>query len=171
VVFERQSRSRQSVSLALDVSAFARCSKEERDWMLRIVASLANHFLQHAWSIRFHLGERWQSLHAGNRVPFMDQLAEWEPGAGEADELPSFGSDAGLALAITSISHGVSSWRFQERVGLLKTCVDCDDVAESVSNPGDGWLLPIDASTDEHFRAIWRSICQKGIGREVAVAP
>jgi len=68
VVFERQTRSRQSVSIALDTDAASRCSTEERDWMLRIMASLANHLLQHSWSVRFHLGDRWQTLHVGSRV-------------------------------------------------------------------------------------------------------
>ncbi len=174
VVFERQSRSQQSVSIALDVAAASICSMEERDWMLRIVGSLANHFLHHAWSLRVHLGDRWHALHGGNRNSFMDQLAAWEPYASGETPILSFDSDPGLAIAVTTSSFGVSSKHYSRRVWVLKTSSCPGERVEGASESGSAerdianqWSIAIDEATEEHLREVWRRVCHIGVAQEV----
>jgi len=166
VVFERQSRSRQSVSIGLDVVGASQCSSEERDWMLRIFASLTSHLLQHAWNVRFHLGDRWQVLHAGNRVAFMDQLAAWEPLGIIDAPAPSFESDSGLGVAVTTGASNDFARDYGDRVWLLKAFSPTDS-DEAPMDSRNAWRIAIDDATEEHLRDVWRQVCQMGIAREV----
>lgn len=175
VVFERQSRSRQSVSIALDALAAIRCSPEERDWMLRVLASLANHLLQHAWNVRFHIGERWQVLHMGNRVTFMDQLAAWEPPAQAQLAPPVFGRDCGVAIAVTSHSQkkstlGDASSYGENRIHRFMTWSKTIDEAFPEIIPRNAWIIGVGSEADEQLREAWRQACQMGISQEVAAS-
>jgi hypothetical protein len=80
VVFERQSRARQQVSIWLDTGA-AISSKDTADDLVRILASISNHFVNHSWTVRVHLNNNWQVLQPGKfgKQVWMDQLAEWTP--------------------------------------------------------------------------------------------
>jgi hypothetical protein len=80
VVFERQSRSRQMVSISFDPNA-AKCTSEvQREWMIRILASLTNHFLQHSWQVQAQFDEGWTVLSPGSscKQQWMDRLATWD---------------------------------------------------------------------------------------------
>jgi len=169
VVFERQTRSRQSVSIALDVDAASRCSTDERDWMLRIMASLANHLLQHSWSVRFHLGDRWQTLHVGSRVSFMDQLAAWEPPSQTQVAPISFQRDAGVAIAISSAACEDAIERIENGVWRFKTCSKSQEVEVPWRGATKQWMIAIDDAPSDRLRDAWRQICQSGFSSEVAV--
>jgi hypothetical protein len=172
VVFERQSRSRQTVSIALDVAAAARCSPEERDWMLRIMASLANHLLQHAWNVRLYIGERWQVLHTGNRISFMDQLAAWEPNSQSQVTTPAFGRDGGVAIAVTSHTRFESAQGDEPRCGdnlvhrFITWSKPFDEKASDIV-PRNAWVIALESEPDEQLRQAWRQACQMGVSHEV----
>ena len=80
VVFERQSRSRQMVSIRFDPNAAKSTSEVQREWMIRILASLTNHFLQHSWQVQAQLDEGWTVLSPGasSKQQWMDRLATWD---------------------------------------------------------------------------------------------
>jgi len=113
-------------------------------------------------------------LHAGNRIPFMDQLAAWEPY--ESGEIPilSFESDPGLAIAVTSSSFGVSSKHYSGRVWVLQTSSNSEERGEGALESGSSdhdtvnhWSITIDDATEEHVREVWRRVCHVGTAQEV----
>ncbi len=75
VVFERQSRARQQVSIWLDCVA-ACSSKSIADDLIRAIASISNHFVNHSWAVRVNLDGNWQVLQPGKqgRQTWMDKL-------------------------------------------------------------------------------------------------
>jgi len=173
VVFERQSRSRQSVSIALDVEAACRCSTAEQDWMLRIFATLANHLLQHAWNVRFLLGDRWQTLHVGNRVSFMDQLAAWEPPASPQMASLSVQRVAGVAILISSLSELERSIArsYGDRICIFATCSNSYRGHFSEASSPNSWAIAIENEPEESLRDAWRQFCQSGMVPEVSTLP
>lgn len=173
IVFERQSRSRQTVSISLDSRAASRCSSEERDWMLRILASLANHLLQHAWNVRIHIGDRWQVLHRENRVSWMDQLAAWEPDQHHQIAPPAFSRDCGVAIVVTSISRSQGrdcpdSVLHEDFVHRFVTSETTRDRSQSGVVDCNEWTIVVGSEADDHLRDAWRQMCQMGSTQEVS---
>ena len=68
------------VSISFDPNATKCTSEVQREWMIRILASLTNHFLQHSWQVQAQLDEGWTMLSPGAscKQQWMDRLATWD---------------------------------------------------------------------------------------------
>lgn len=81
IVFERQTTTQQHVELQLDGQGGADCKVlEQREWLIRVTASLACHFLAHAWNVHCWLGNKELRLQPGSidRYKLLDELATYE---------------------------------------------------------------------------------------------
>lgn len=167
VVFERQTRSRQTVSIALDTVAAAKCSAAECDWMLRILVSLANHLLHHSWNVRVHMGERWQVWYPGNRDRMMDELAAWDPQSTRVAMDANFERDAGYSIAITTATLDVSRTLYNEGIGLFRTCAGLASESDATAVSHSSWTIDINEGPEDALREAWRQMCQWGVTRDV----
>jgi len=81
VVFERQTRSRQGVSLWLDPGSASLCGPEQCEWLIRILASVSRHFSKHHWDVRAAVNGDWMNVHPNqaSQTNWFDRLASWTP--------------------------------------------------------------------------------------------
>jgi uncharacterized protein (DUF58 family) len=154
VVFERQARSRQTVSITLNSKDAAQCEAEEREWMVRIFASVALQFLSHHWNVRVSMNDCWSILHGGHRSAWLDQLAAWQPDGTQDD---SRGNDLVRDHSPLQISRAADGLHI---------------VINALPLP---WLLEIDADpchpeVDAMVREVWRQACQSTVASKVGVA-
>lgn len=168
VVFDRQARCQQSVSIWLDEQAASVASKEECDWMIRLVASISHHFLGHAWSVKVCLGDEWislQSNESSHRTAWMDRLAAWNPRS-ECKADRKLIETRGLCFAISTLGGhqerawsgslpAGSSWRWMLvhsslRGGNRKPLIPADCAA----------LIDVDSMAEQQLRNQWQRACQ-----------
>lgn len=103
VVFERQSRARQQVSIWLDSGA-ALASRHVADDLIRILASITNHFVNHSWAVRVNVKGSWQVLQPGKqgKQTWMDQLASWTPESTKDETFFPTAQKGGLTIGVTT---------------------------------------------------------------------
>lgn len=179
VVFERQSRSQQSVRIQLDSSAFAEDTPCINDAMVRVYASIANHFLSHAWNTLVAIDAPWTSLHAFNRTAWLDQLAGWEPVHGPKTApatLPPIAKNQSLSILITSARHSNhSDPRSSQESMPSRFVLSVDDAPANLSTSGDWsndhpnvWTISTGDNFEESLRHVWREICQANLAHGAA---
>ena len=171
VVFERQSRSRQTVSIWLDCDAAAAEDTNEREWMVRSLASMANHFLSHAWMVRVHIDDAWTTLHCGHtsKHQWMDGLAAWQPSDrttsmnGQNGLMPSTGTGLCIAISTTDrASHKQSAMNGKDRLNclwLLTKSQKTPDANQSL--PLNPILLDTHRDPESQLQSQWQRICQR----------
>jgi uncharacterized protein (DUF58 family) len=109
IVFEHQSLSKQTIAIALDANAARSATPEQVDCMVRILASLATHFLAHAWEVRIALDGAWRPLLPHQKRAWLDELAQWQPGEGVLDQrLPTLPRRSVSAMHASSHATGWS---------------------------------------------------------------
>jgi uncharacterized protein (DUF58 family) len=166
VVFERQTRSRQTASIAMDTLAAANCSSAESDWMLRILVSLANHLMHHSWNVRVHMGGRWQVWHSGNRDRLMDEIAAWDPHASHKVSEPNFERDSGYSIAISTATPGIATTRVHQGVCVFRTQAGGIMPPDIGDDSHTAWTICIEDHPEDALREAWRQLCQWGVASE-----
>lgn len=181
VVFERQSRSQQSVRIQLDPTAFAENTPSVNDAMVRIYASVANHFLSHAWNTMVAIDAPWTMLHPANRTAWLDQLAGWEPShsLSTSPEMPRpTHKSHSLCILITSSRR----WNQHDPKAIDESTpssfvLSVDDNHATLSTPSDWssehpktWTISIGDGFEESLRNVWREVCQASLAHGATCA-
>jgi uncharacterized protein (DUF58 family) len=109
VVFERESCSHERVVLVLDPSVPEHFNTvEQREWMIRMLATLSKHFLAHGWQVQCQMGSGLVPLQTGRNglAQWMDTLSEFRwadenqsAEVGESTSSQADGSKATLAMS------------------------------------------------------------------------
>jgi uncharacterized protein (DUF58 family) len=171
VVFERQARARQEVSIYFDSQAAHRIEETEQDEMLRILASLTQHFMNHSWLVHVHFNQKWQSLRGGHasRQAWLDQLAQWTPDI-DALAFPSVRpKNSTLHLGITTVarleeipSSIEEPW---EKTWFALESRRAGSCSINLSGNLKAIVLPWESSPLDALDANWRSFCRNsGVG-------
>jgi len=170
VVFERQSRSRQMACVHFDQIAAKGASELQREWMIRILASLTNHFLQHSWQVQAQLDEGWTVLSSSpsSKQQWMDRLATWD------HELQGPRDFAVAPLVRTAMQFTISTPRAalaqcklipsHERGSLTWILItsDGDEIANADLSLLNHYLIVnVDKDPVSQLQAKWQCMCQR----------
>jgi len=170
VVFERQARSRQSVSIWLDPTSTVECEKEVREWLIRTLASVTHHFTKHAWEVRAGLDGRWQSVHASqsSTQEWFDRLARWTPNPsflGDSLSPEMIGGSKTIVIATASrvewirkeFGHSSGMEIQWILLGEAKNVFSSEDPDRNTGN------LYLDYASDREnqFQQQWKRACQR----------
>ena len=181
VVFERQSRSQQTVRIQLDSAAFAEDAPSVNDAMVRIYASVANHFLAHAWNTMVAIDAPWASLHPSKRTTWLDHLAGWEPT--QLPEPPlSSASPTQKSNSLNILVTSAKRWNQQHHQSIYRSSpstyvllVDDTHAVDSARSDwscetSNSWSIPTGETFEDSLRTAWREFCQASLARGVACA-
>ena len=148
VVFERQSRARQQVSIWLDSGASVG-SKDVGDDLIRILASVSNHFVNHSWTVRVYVQGGWQVLQPGKlgKQVWMDQLASWSPEKADGQIVLPTAQKGGLTIGITTDERLRSQTHWQGATDTLSWIVLGREERDSQDDPGKRADVDSDAET------------------------
>lgn len=175
IVFEHQSLSKQTIAISLDENAARAATAEQVDCMVRVLASLATHFLAHAWEVRIALDGAWRPLLPHQKHAWLDELAQWQPGEDVRDQrlasvsrrsVPSMNRSSqasGWSMRITAQSALVATPRQSieatDRVDWT-WCVGADSPRAQGEPIGRGFsVLPASESLDATLPNVWRQVC------------
>ena len=161
VVFERQTRARPEFTLWFDSECCAGCSEENINDLMRILATLANHFVSHTWSTRVTLGRATRNLLPGSSAKqrWMDELAGWAPGEPSMQKVaPS--QTTGLALGLTTDLRlaALSESRTNGQVHWF--AYPLSDASASEHDYANATVLRGEGSALERLERVWPSFCQ-----------
>lgn len=161
VVFERQTRARPELLLWFDFECCEGCSEEEVNELLRLLATLSNHFVSHSWITRVAWNNKIRVLLPGSSTKqrWMDELASWMPdNITYRPVVPS--QTTGLALGVTTdlrlatlsqtSTYGQMHWFAYP---LLDESATQLDGMNSTVLRGEGSIL-------ERLERIWPHYCQ-----------
>jgi hypothetical protein len=181
VVFERQSRSQQTVRIQLDSAAFAEDAPSVNDAMVRIYASVANHFLAHAWNTMVAIDAPWASLHPSKRTTWLDHLAGWEP-TQLPEPTPSSASPTQKSNSLNILVTSAKRWNQQHHQSIYRSSpstyvllVDDTHAVDSARSDwscetSNSWSIPTGETFEDSLRHAWREFCQASLARGVACA-
>jgi hypothetical protein len=179
VVFEHQSLSKQTVSISFDTMAASRGSMQEADCMVRILASIATHFMRHAWEVRIAMDGPWQTLTPLQKHAWLDGLAAWQPCvASESSAKPAtvFSSrkEEGLSIRITTMSASSHAATTSSERSDPKGSWTWYVGEESEWQPSrwDSRSLVVSAveSLDDQIPALFRILCQSSMAEGLKCA-
>lgn len=161
VVFERQTRARPELLLWFDFECCEGCSEEEVNELLRLFATLSNHFVSHSWITRVAWNNKIRVLLPGSSTKqrWMDELASWMPdNITYRPVVPS--QTTGLALGVTTdlrlatlsqtSTYGQMHWFAYP---LLDESATQLDGMNSTVLRGEGYIL-------ERLERVWPHFCQ-----------
>jgi len=147
VVFERQSRSRQDVAVWLDPMSASNCNTPQCEWLIRILASVTQHFSKHNWDVKAAIDGCWTTLNSRQttQTEWLDRLAEWTPLAS---------NDSTTALGANRNASKVIVICIADRVATL---------CEQFSNAGSDvhWVVlntRTEAGTNVRIEPAWRAV-------------
>lgn len=170
VVFERQSRSRQMVSICFDSIAAKETTDLQREWMVRILGSLTNHFLQHSWQVQAKLTEGWTvlSTSSSSKQQWMDRLATWDhelPVALEPTVAPASRTTMHLMVStVTSAIVQCKSIASHERANMtwiLVTSGNQEIPPSDLSALGNLISVNVDKDPVAQLQSKWQRLCQR----------
>ena len=175
VVFERQARSRQFVSIWFDSHASSIASQNEREWMVRILASIATHFLSHSWFVQVNMDGTWTKI--GNQLTskhqWMDSLAEWKHQSFDSrpQSAPIFREGLRYCISTTLRFKEASKVlndrdRAQTSWVLVETDGANDSTQLAIQSPN---TIVVDVQDDPavHLQTQWQSICRRMVQTSV----
>ncbi len=196
VVFERQSRTRQVVSIWFDEQAAVDSTGPQLEWMVRLLATTTNHFLAHNWHVRVHIDDKWQILRSDqtSKHTWMDHLAAWKPStstvvvdnplASDSPLTKSLGSRSehmlsgmeGLAILISTPTGSLRSHSSErsktadQSVKLLVDSASLFSTSSMQSGSVDKRSVVLDAEDDPaaNLQVRWRSVCQQASSMRIA---
>lgn len=173
VVFERQASANPSVRIAFDAASALDATREERDAMVRLLASLCLHFQNHHWSVWASLEPQTnERISTTNRIAFLDRLALWrladwqpEPFSETASAYPVT-PDCLLVIRCNNSKTTTSRSLFEESpsptaIFEVRTGPDDDAVSPGTSSPRT-YELAIAGDWDAVVQNAWRDFC-KGV--------
>ena len=169
VVFERQSRSRQLVSIWFDNFAAANAVHEQREWMIRILASLTNHFLSHSWQVRVHFEDGWTPLYVNqsSKQQWLDKLACWQhnPSQSATDRIPSIREGVGCCLSTASravkLSRSISTKDHANLFWLLVDKIEPDESANLFCRSTSAIAINVEKDPAIQLQRQWQQLCQR----------
>jgi len=156
----------------MDESAASEADKEQREWMIRCFASIAIHFVNHAWQVRTRLDSKWQTLHSSSMSMqrWMDRLATWMPIEEKTSNDNWNGSRDSESFVITSAKRRKVLERTMAAVDLSKTTwilVESEDfgILEQSHHPEMGREKSIALNTQSdpstQLQLQWQRLCQR----------
>jgi hypothetical protein len=90
----------------MDPVSLRTCKHDHREWLIRWIASLVNHFNRHDWDVRASFDGAWRYVHtnAACQQDWTDQLAKWthQEVAGQATQDPFSTGLKTIAIATAS---------------------------------------------------------------------
>jgi hypothetical protein len=167
IVFERQSRARQEVAIWFDSFGSTHIDDELTNELIRILASIANHFVYHSWSVRVSMNGVWQILNPGKagKQKWMDSLARWLPSDAITNDLPQTKPNAlNLAISTTSELERLStntsmsdriSWILLDNVGAPEW------LASHMGITNEAIVLDSKQNVSEQLDATWKRFSQR----------
>ena len=168
VVFERQSRSRQEVSIKLDPRSASVCCPAQREWLVRVLASVSSHFTKHHWGVRASVDGQWTSLYSNqaSQLEWMDQLASWTPSDVDDEDLLAIGTPSDVKQVVVCVAsrHQTLLSQYQGAASDVhwivldtNTCTRKDDFGAT------GSVLRIDDAGDHaaQLQQGWNRSCQR----------
>jgi uncharacterized protein (DUF58 family) len=170
VVFERQSRSRPSVSIWFDDEGAAKATFEQREWMIRILASISSHMVAQAWEVQACLNGEWENLFPTvvSKQHWMDRLALWGNDECEAKTTPAL--KPGFNVRITSsqnLEQLMEQSPLQDREKILWIAVAEGPFESTKSNRSvmTSRVMWIDVCKDpaQQLRVQWQKRCQQSM--------
>jgi hypothetical protein len=177
VVFDRQTRCRQVVSLWLDSTAATSANYEEREWMIRILATLGTHFLAHSWRVLVQSHDAWTFLQSNecSKQSWMDQLATWQPGTScdLGNDRPNVRD--GLCYCISNTSRATQLTRTMASREALRCSwflVQSNEQEQSESPfPNQEFAIKVNPSNQpaENLKIQWQRMCQRASRSKVGI--
>ncbi len=169
VVFERQSRSRQLVSIWFDTYAAANAVHEQREWMIRILASLTNHFLSHSWQVRAHFEDSWTPLYANrsSKQLWLDKLACWQhnPSQSATDRIPSIREGVSYCVSTASravrLNRSISPNDNAKFFWLLVDDIGPDESSHAFCRSASAIVIDVENDPSNQLRSQWQQLCQR----------
>lgn len=185
VVFERQASANPSVRIALDSASALKATPEERDAMVRLLASLCLQFQNHHWSVWASLEpQNFERVSATNRIPFLDRLAIWKPeNTSLGTSSSSVTSDCLLVIRCRSdeqTSSRASAKDSQRPTAIFEICSNMENSDPSLSTQAMDqavagftsntrcYQLSVDGEWDTNLQNVWRAFCKGVAFRENA---
>lgn len=172
VVFERQTRSRQDIAIWIDPIGIDAVDDEQREWMIRLLASFTNHFAGHAWNVHAAIDTQWSShlYSPSTRHRWLDKLAAWSLPL-QPTCVAAFADSIGCSqIVITTSSRKRELQRqLSSRSSEVLWVVvhgeetNCESEDSIVSDSANVLYVSVTGDVVQQLQSQWKRICQKTI--------